>query len=56
VLLLPMVHGVEMLREGYFGSAVRTHHDAAYMAYCCLALTFVGLFLTRDAALRVEAE
>jgi len=56
VLLLPMVHGVEMLREGYFGSAVRTHHDAAYMAACCLALTFVGLFLTRDAALRVEAE
>lgn len=56
VLLLPMVHGVEMVREGYFGNTVRTHYDAAYMATCCLALTFAGLFLTRDAARRVEAE
>ena len=32
VLLLPMVHGMEMLREGYFGSAVATHYDVAYMA------------------------
>ena len=56
VLLLPMVHGVEMVREGYFGNTVRTHYDAAYMAECCLALTLAGLFLTRDAARRVEAE
>ena len=32
VLLLPMVHGVEMLREGFFGNAERTHYDAVYMA------------------------
>jgi ABC-type polysaccharide/polyol phosphate export permease len=56
VLLLPMVHGVEMVREGYFGNTVRTHYDAAYMAECCLVLTLLGLFLVRDAALRVEAE
>jgi len=56
VLLLPMVHGVEMVREGYFGNTVSTHYDAAYMATCCLALTLAGLFLTRDAARRVEAE
>ena len=54
VLLLPMVHGVEMLREGYFGDAVRTHHDVGYMALCCLGLTFVGLLLVRDAGRRVE--
>lgn len=56
VLLLPMVHGVEMLREGYFGDVVRTHYNIPYMAVCCLVLTLVGLFLTRDAARRVEAE
>ena len=56
VLLLPMVHGVEMLREGYFGNVVRTYYDLPYMATICLVLTLVGLFLTRDAAGRVEAE
>jgi capsular polysaccharide transport system permease protein len=55
VLLLPMVHGVELLREGYFGSSVRTHYDIGYMSACCLVLTLVGLFLVRDAGRRVEA-
>jgi capsular polysaccharide transport system permease protein len=54
VLMLPMVHGVEILREGFFGNAVRTHYDAPYMALCCLALTLVGLILVRDAERRVE--
>lgn len=54
VLLLPMVHGVEMLREGYFGDAVRTHYDASYMAMCNLLLTLAALLLVRDAGLRVE--
>jgi capsular polysaccharide transport system permease protein len=52
VLLLPMVHGVEILREGYFGSAVRTHYDMAYMAACNLVLTAFGLWLLRVAARR----
>jgi capsular polysaccharide transport system permease protein len=54
VLLLPMVHGVEMLREGYFGNVVRTHYDAGYMAGCCLAMTLAGLYLVREAGRRVE--
>lgn len=54
VLLLPMVHGVELLREGYFGGKVRTHYDIAYMATICLVLTFIGLVLARDAGRRVE--
>jgi capsular polysaccharide transport system permease protein len=53
VLLLPMVHGVELLREGYFGNVVRTHYDVAYMASVNLVLTVVGLFLVRDAGRRV---
>ena len=49
ILLLPMVHGVEMLRDGYFGNAVRTHYDVGYMAVSCLVLSLAGLYLTRDA-------
>lgn len=55
VLYVPMVHGVEILREGYFGNATRTHYDLAYMAGWCLMLTLVGLYLVREASQRVEA-
>lgn len=53
VLMLPMVHGVEILREGYFGEAVRTIYDMGYMAKANLILTFVGLYLVRDAGRKV---
>jgi capsular polysaccharide transport system permease protein len=54
VLLLPMVHGTEMLREGYFGDVVPTHYDVGYMASCCLVLSLTGLYLVRQASRRVE--
>lgn len=53
---LPMVHGTEILREGYFGNVVRTHYDVAYMASVCAVLTLLGLLLVRDAGRRVEAD
>jgi capsular polysaccharide transport system permease protein len=56
VLLLPMVHGVEMIREGYFGNIVKTHYDVGYMAMCCLMLSLSALFLVRDAGRRVEQQ
>jgi len=56
VLLLPMVHGLEILREGYFGSVVKAHYDLAYMSFCCLCLTFLGLALVRETGRRVEPE
>lgn len=43
VVLLPMVHGVEILREGYFGSAVTAHYDLSYMAVINLCITLLGL-------------
>ena len=55
VLLLPMVHGVEMIRDGYFGSQVRSHYDMAYMGIVNLVLTLSGLWVLRDAGKRVEA-
>jgi capsular polysaccharide transport system permease protein len=54
VLYLPMVHGVELLRHGYFGNVVRTHYDIGYMAECCLVLTLCGLYVVREAHRRVE--
>ena len=56
VLYLPMVHGVELLREGYFGSAVRAHYDMVYMASACLGLTFFGLVQERHISRRLSPE
>lgn len=47
VLLLPMVHGVEYLREGYFGSQIVAHYDMAYMGLWNLALSLFGLAQVR---------
>jgi capsular polysaccharide transport system permease protein len=54
VLLLPMVNGTEMLREGFFGNVVATHYDVGYMASFCLVLSLSGLFLVRQASRQVE--
>jgi len=43
VLWLPMVHGVEFLREGFFGSRITAYYDLTYMAIANLALTVLGL-------------
>ncbi len=53
-LLLPMVHGTEMLRQGYFGNVVRTHYDVGYMAACCLVLSLAALYAIREAGRRFE--
>lgn len=43
VLYIPMVHGVELLREGFFGSSFHAHYSIPYMVGWCLVLTFIGL-------------
>jgi ABC-type polysaccharide/polyol phosphate export permease len=56
ILLLPMVHGVEYIREGYFGTQVVTHHDLSYMALVCVALTLLALAQTRKVSRTVVPE
>lgn len=56
VLLLPMVHGVEMIRHGYFGGLIPTYENPAYFASLNLALTLVGLALVRETGRRVQPE
>ncbi len=56
VLLLPMVHGVELLREGYFGPTIHAHYDLVYMTICCLVLTIIGLAQERLVSRGIIAE
>lgn len=43
VLYLPMVHGVEYVREGYFGSQINARYDLQYMALCNTVLLLLGM-------------
>lgn len=54
VLIVPMVHGTEMIRQGWFGNVVKTYYSVSYMTAWCLGLTFLGLYLTWEAGRRVE--
>lgn len=56
ILMLPMVHGIELLREGYFGSTFKAHYDVAYMAAFCAVLTLLGLAETRIISRTVTPE
>jgi len=56
VLMLPMVHGVEFLREGYFGSKIIAHYDVGYMALLNTLLTVLGLAQIRKISRTVVPE
>jgi ABC-2 type transport system permease protein/capsular polysaccharide transport system permease protein len=56
VLLLPMVHGVEYLREGYFGTQITAHYDLGYMALWNILLTLFGLAQARKVSMTVVPE
>ncbi|MDP2370554.1 ABC transporter permease [Rhodoferax sp.] len=56
VLLLPMVHGVELIRHGYFGNLVPTYENPAYFAAVNLVLTLIGVALVRETGRRVQPE
>jgi capsular polysaccharide transport system permease protein len=43
ILYVPMVNGVEMVREGYFGSQVHARYDFPYLLGCCIALSLLAL-------------
>ena len=56
VLYLPMVHGVEYVREGYFGSHINAHYDLSYMALCNTVLLLLGLAQLRKISRTVVPE
>lgn len=54
VLWLPMVHGVEMIRHGFFGNIVPTYEDPLYFISANMLLTLIGLALVHDTGRRVQ--
>jgi ABC-type polysaccharide/polyol phosphate export permease len=56
VLYIPMVHGVEMVREGYFGARARAHYDLDYVLPFCLVLSLFALMQVRRVARNVVPE
>lgn len=56
LLWLPMVHGVEMVRHGFFGDLVPTYESVAYMSVVNLLLMFIGLALVGETGRRVQPE
>lgn len=54
VLLLPMVHGTEMIRHGYYGSLIPTYENALYMIKINLCLLLLGLILVKYASKKIE--
>jgi ABC-type polysaccharide/polyol phosphate export permease len=56
VLLLPLVHGVELVREGFFGSQVRAHYDMGYLALINTILTFSAFVLLQRIGRKVVPE
>lgn len=47
ILFLPMVHCVEMIREGYFGSSFKAHYDMGYVALFCTGITLLAVAQVR---------
>ncbi len=56
LLWLPMVNGLEYLRDGWFGSAFEAHYDVEYVLVVNLVLTFAGLSLIRQVGLDTSEE
>ena len=53
ILWVPMVHGTELIRHGYFSENLRTYEQPAYFAAVNVALTLLGLAMLRDASRRI---
>lgn len=56
LLYVPMVSGIEYVREGYFGSKIVSHYDMVYMAICCLCVTLLAFAQERIVSRTVVPE
>jgi capsular polysaccharide transport system permease protein len=51
---VPMIHGTEMIRHGFFGSLIHPHYQASYLAAVNLALSLLGLATSRQIRQHVQ--
>ena len=56
VLMLPMVHGTEMFRAGYFGNSVTTYGNPGFILLCNLVLLLLGLAMVTKFSKGVEPQ
>ena len=56
VLWVPTVHGIELVREGFFGSRARAIYDLGYLIPCNLVITLIALIALRYVSRRVVPE
>lgn len=56
VLYIPMVHGVELVREGFFGSRANAIYSVGYLTSVSLVLSVVALMLVRRVSRTVVPE
>lgn len=56
VLWMPIVHGVELVREGFFGSKARAIYDISYLVTANLVLSVIALITLRYVSRRVVPE
>lgn len=48
MLYLPMIHGTEMFRHGYFGNSIITMENPFYLFCCTLIILLIGLAMMRS--------
>jgi ABC-type polysaccharide/polyol phosphate export permease len=56
ILLLPMVHGVELVRHGYFGESFTAYYDPTYMLASLSIILFFALLQCLDVGSKVIPE
>jgi ABC-type polysaccharide/polyol phosphate export permease len=48
LLYSPMVHAVEMLREGFFGMGIQSRYSISYLLICNISFTVIALLLVNN--------
>lgn len=56
ILFIPMVHGTEIIREGFFGTKADTIYDVGYLVGATLVMLVLGLALSRRVSDHVVPE
>jgi len=54
VLWIPMVHGSECIRDGYFGSKFTAHYSPAYIIIWSISLLFVSMLALKKISKNIE--
>lgn len=55
-LMIPMVHGTEMFRHGYFGDSIVTYENIWFILICNLVLLLLGLAMVNNFSKGVEPQ